>query len=1324
MPGGRPRKARCDKCMHKSRRCRGPCANNEVVAPSTTTTTTTLPIVPSYFHRRDARSGKGTNNRASDRSKAKKNKVERKQAKERAKKREARKNQTRPKPSGGKEALNRLGVKAQNIPKVHDKFKGGQMQTSRRSQQQRFIKAGMKGLVGATLGGRSPSKEEFRDAVEGMTMFSSSSSSSSSTSRKRQRPTDTTLLDHIKKQFQNKSLTPTMKIVELSKVSKDYTKEQLEQVLGVDIHPRLFAAANRNALFPGPGVLDKTQPHHRMVISEERLENVMRVMLSSDSIHRRAFSASVFTLCNGDVETLPGLVRDGSIDRIFQNYYNGCLTELNLPENRCPKKHNRHLKGCQCLLEEDHESRCQFTPKHGISLSTTKRIMGRITPNAIKNLAGLDDTAVTKGYENFKRLKEVIAALAIHEPTMTLALARTLTEIVEVFEIYVKTDYLQQLELDSQCIHTCFRGSFTPAPTAAAVGAAAQAEEEEEKDEIPVEDLDYPTVDESNPLVFMGMDNHVENAFVFEDTDRGDNNEPQYFQFTGVDEDVNEGNVLYSWIKSRGRTKKTECNAFEDNGTVRGDTIKHLFFGDETNGGGIYTFIGRGESGVASAKAKYKEWLDSKKMDIEDSDGDSSSESSSESSSDSSSDSEDSDESDDEEIPSEIIDPGPGEKLECDHDHHLHLQQFVDMARVFAAVKTTAGTYHSRVADQDNQDAIDRSLEYKEASTEIKDTMDEYIGHLVRGKWEGKKRKERQENMSVGHGTMTSDWKMKILSEMFREPSKEWYAKRGISCIGFMIVQKIPDGFDPGLIGLLEVPESGLLVSFVDMITDDTKQDAYSVACAKLQVLRMLRDHPIPELRLTSVASEEDGAGCFSAMYGRNTSRLYAKWTFDEGTGRSIEISTLSFGEAQMNKSGLDSHFSYFALAISTGVGATKVDARDAHTIVDAVNAADLQSTQCWAYQPDRSEQNEDDFDKAHFNYGKPSFVENIDKEIDGTRYVGQRYRDYHLGPWSWASKEDLDDCWDGDIPMPRSIRDTRGEELHPRKLPREMKTETKKQKHQTKLTKKEQQGEVIKQAAAKRLHDQQTAGLFPCCQMDEHNNRCMRIFSSKTYLDSHNKNGETKDNCVFPTLSLMDRVTLLASDEAKMVALGSKVIAHNYTEESFAPVPKNQIKDSVPGFNHIFAGHSLGQCRKKKHRKRKNKLEPTCHEYLQKQYNAGVEDKRNRLPIGTVRTNMSQLRLRSNNNYVFSRREGNVHGQLPSESQMKSWFSTRTKDQGRNVLDPRFVFWKSHPVGQLRDLVGGDVAERKAPYLAQILYDREKVAGTDVGFVNGVYLD
>ena len=241
-----------------------------------------------------------------------------------------------------------------------------------------------------------------------------------------------------------------MKIVELSKVSKDYTKEQLEQIFGVTIHPKLFAAANRHAMYPGPGVLDTKVPNHRMAISEEKLKNVMRVMLSSDSIHRRAFSTSAFLLCNGDVKNLNGLVREGSVDRIFQTYYNSCLAELNLPENRCPRKYNGNLKDCQCLKEKDHAPPCQFTPKNGVCLATVRDMLKRIAPHAVKNLAGLDDTAVTKGYENFKRLKKVIASLLVHEPTMTGDLAKTLTEIVEVFEIYVKTDYLQQLQKDSK----------------------------------------------------------------------------------------------------------------------------------------------------------------------------------------------------------------------------------------------------------------------------------------------------------------------------------------------------------------------------------------------------------------------------------------------------------------------------------------------------------------------------------------------------------------------------------------------------------------------------------------------------------------------------------------------------------------------------------------------------------------------------------------------------------------------------------------------------------------------------------------------------------
>jgi Holliday junction resolvasome RuvABC DNA-binding subunit len=83
-----------------------------------------------------------------DRAKAKADKVATNQAKKRAKQREQKKKQTRSKPQGGKEALQRLGVKQKNIPNVHDTFKGKAMKPSRRQQQQKILKVGMNALVG------------------------------------------------------------------------------------------------------------------------------------------------------------------------------------------------------------------------------------------------------------------------------------------------------------------------------------------------------------------------------------------------------------------------------------------------------------------------------------------------------------------------------------------------------------------------------------------------------------------------------------------------------------------------------------------------------------------------------------------------------------------------------------------------------------------------------------------------------------------------------------------------------------------------------------------------------------------------------------------------------------------------------------------------------------------------------------------------------------------------------------------------------------------------------------------------------------------------
>jgi len=379
---------------------------------------------------------------------------------------------------------------------------------------------------------------------------------------------------------------------------------------------------------------------------------------------------------------------------------------------------------------------------------------------------------------------------------------------------------------------------------------------------------------------------------------------------------------------------------------------------------------------------------------------------------------------------------------------------------------------------------------------------------------------------------------------------------------------------------------------------------------------------------------------------------------------------------------------------------------------------------QTWAYTPDRSKQTA--CDSTTFNYGKASFLENIDMIIGNKRYIGQRVRDYHLGPWRWHSLRTLDACWPDGIEEPRATENhANNETTSSRRDPLELKVEGKQKKKQKKMKKAEKKSKKIKDAAAAKLTEQVDAGLHPCCQTNRHGNRCMCVFSFEKYRDNHNQNGKSSEHCKFCSQSLMDRVTKLAANDAKMIALGSNVLVHNKSEGAFKPIDKNQVADSVPGYNLVFVDQSLGQCRKRKTNKHDAKMMPTCHEYLQMQYNGGTGENAIRLPVSVVRNNMAKQRLKSTNNLVFSRREGNPHGQLPSIARIKSWFSRKTAEQGDNGLDPRFVFWKQHSVLKLRELVAGaNVASKKAPYLAEVLKKKDAASGKTFGFVDGIYHD
>ena len=118
------------------------------------------------------------------------------------------------------------------------------------------------------------------------------------------------------------------------------------------------------------------------------------------------------------------------------------------------------------------------------------------------------------------------------------------------------------------------------------------------------------------------------------------------------------------------------------------------------------------------------------------------------------------------------------------------------------------------------------------------------------------------------------------------------------------------------------------------------------------------RGTPGATLATRRVATELDGAGCFAGGENRNCSRFVKIWSAESGA--IVEQVSQSFGEAQMNKTALDTHFSYLTKvrhrSVAFGGQAGDV-ADDALSNVDAFQRSDLSASSFSAFWPDRTNQ-------------------------------------------------------------------------------------------------------------------------------------------------------------------------------------------------------------------------------------------------------------------------------------------------------------------------------------------------------------------------------
>ena len=172
-----------------------------------------------------------------------------------------------------------------------------------------------------------------------------------------------------------------------------------------------------------------------------------------------------------------------------------------------------------------------------------------------------------------------------------------------------------------------------------------------------------------------------------------------------------------------------------------------------------------------------------------------------------------------------------------------------------------------------------------------------YRSHLAQAEDEGIFDAEFYENLKPGQAVVIMDFKMKILSAMYREGHGGWFSKRGFSCLGALVLTPSRDN-----------PDSHEAVYHI-FISNDTTQDAQYVNTVKEYLYSCI----LPEYGIKEVHFRCDGAGCFVAA---GIKAEFAHWK--ERTG--IEEVSYKNNVPGKGKSPLDCQFGVFTQKLNRAV--------------------------------------------------------------------------------------------------------------------------------------------------------------------------------------------------------------------------------------------------------------------------------------------------------------------------------------------------------------------------------------------------------------------
>jgi hypothetical protein len=230
--------------------------------------------------------------------------------------------------------------------------------------------------------------------------------------------------------------------------AKKHKKKTVEEVFGISITHDEWHKINVHAIYPGPFVEATRKPFSRRKVKTDVLVKLLQYLDLPGNLQKYAVGRKIVAICHEtSFAELDNVARSKKLTRLAAEYVCSLSAELdninlsqsdpavnNLPESdkRCQHIEDSTFRRCMCPRghTEDHK----FTPKGSICLTTAMELIQSMTFSEIKRLTGLDDIKVSKGRENFERMRELAK---IYCPADTY---QSMATRIDDHELFCQTD--------------------------------------------------------------------------------------------------------------------------------------------------------------------------------------------------------------------------------------------------------------------------------------------------------------------------------------------------------------------------------------------------------------------------------------------------------------------------------------------------------------------------------------------------------------------------------------------------------------------------------------------------------------------------------------------------------------------------------------------------------------------------------------------------------------------------------------------------------------------------------------------------------------------